>query len=71
MRSSLSPVRPLESSDEVDQLLNDPDVLEELGRLADEADADGGTGDIDGEKFCREFMAETLLMAAAKGVSIA
>ncbi len=45
-------------------------MLAELGRLADEADADGGAGDVDGEKFCRDFLAETMQMAAALGVPI-
>lgn len=70
MASASSPLRQADPSDETDELLNEPAVLAELGRLADEADADGGAGDVDGEKFCRDFLAETMQMAAALGVPI-
>ncbi len=68
MASASSPLRQVDPPDDVDDVLNEPDVIAELGRLADEADADGGAGDVDGEKFCREFLAETMRMAAACGL---
>ena len=71
MASASSPVRQLDPPVEADEQLNDPEVLEELGRLADESDAEGGVGDVDGESFCREFLAETLRMAAARGLPTA